>query len=202
MFTGIIEELGEVVGLDRGADSAVLRVSGPLVTQDAHLGSSIAVNGICLTVTALDGNEFTVDVMAETLRRTSLDALGVGSRVNLERPMKADGRFGGHIVQGHVDGTGVITARIPGDNWEVVEISLPEDLSRYLVEKGSIAVDGISLTVVDALPDRFTVSLIPTTLEVTNLGKAPLGTVVNLEVDVLGKYVVAMLERMKGVGDE
>lgn len=202
MFTGIIEELGEVVGLDRGADSAVLRVRGPLVTQDAHLGSSIAVNGICLTVTALDGNEFTVDVMAETLRRTSLDALGVGSRVNLERPMKADGRFGGHIVQGHVDGTGVITARIPGDNWEVVEISLPEDLSRYLVEKGSIAVDGISLTVVDALPDRFTVSLIPTTLEVTNLGKAPLGTVVNLEVDVLGKYVVAMLERMKGVGDE
>ncbi len=193
MFTGIVEELGEVVALEHGADSARLSVRGPLVASDAVLGASISVNGVCLTVTSLDGDDFAVDVMAETLRRSSLAALSPGEQVNLERAMPANGRFGGHVVQGHVDGVGEVLARVPGDRWEVVRISLPAALRRYVVEKGSVAVDGTSLTVSTLLPDAFEVSLIPTTLDATTLGRRAVGDVVNLEVDVLAKYVEAQL---------
>jgi riboflavin synthase len=193
MFTGIVEELGEVVALEHGPDSARLLVRGPLVTTDATFGASVSVNGVCLTVTTLEDDVFGVDVMAETLRRSSLAALAPGERVNLERAMRADGRFGGHVVQGHVDGVGEVLGREPGDRWEVVRISLPEQLRRYVVEKGSIAVDGTSLTVSAVLPDAFEVSLIPTTLEATTLGHRAVGDVVNLEVDVLAKYVEAQL---------
>jgi riboflavin synthase len=193
MFTGIVEELGTVVALDTAADSARLTISGPLVTSDAEHGASIAVNGVCLTVVTHGEGQFTVDVMAETLRRSSLGALHPGDRVNLERAMAASSRFGGHVVQGHVDGTGTITARTPGERWEVVEVSLPADLTPYVVEKGSITVDGVSLTVVDVTDDAFTVSLIPTTLELTTLGTKGVGDPVNLEVDVLAKYVERLL---------
>jgi len=201
MFTGIVEELGEVVGLQPGADSARITVRGPLVTEGARPGASIAVDGVCLTATDLDGGTFTADVMAETLRRTTLGGLRPGARVNLERPLAADGRFGGHIVQGHVDGVGTVTGRTPGDRWEVVRVALPADLARYVVEKGSIAVDGVSLTVAavdDADGPGFTVSLIPETLARTTLGVRGPGEPVNLEVDVLAKYVERMLARPAG----
>ena len=193
MFTGIVEELGTVAALETGTDSARLTIRGPLVTSDAEHGASIAVNGVCLTVVTHDDGEFTVDVMAETLARSSLGALQPGDRVNLERAMAASSRFGGHVVQGHVDGTGTIAARSPGERWEVVEVSLPADLSPYVVEKGSITVDGVSLAVVDVTDDRFTVSLIPTTLELTTLGTKGVGDPVNLEVDVLATYVERLL---------
>jgi riboflavin synthase len=196
MFTGIVEELGEVVALEHGADSARLTVRGPLVTSDAQHGASIAVNGVCLTVVGepADGS-FTVDVMAQTLRHSALGDLAPGSPVNLERAMAADGRFGGHVVQGHVDGTAVVVRREPGDRWEVVTISLPPHLARFLVPQGSITVDGVSLTV-SALDDEagtFSLSLIPTTLELTTLGRRAVGEAVNLEVDVLAKYVHRLL---------
>ena len=193
MFTGIVEELGEVVALEHGSDSARLSVRGPVVTGDVVLGASIAVNGICLTVTDVADDVFGVDVMAETLRRTSLAGLAPGERVNLERAMPADGRFGGHVVQGHVDGVGQVVSRTPGDRWEVVRVSLPADLRRYVVAKGSITVDGTSLTVSTLLVDAFEVSLIPTTLAATTLGRREVGATVNLEVDVLAKYVEAQL---------
>jgi len=193
MFTGIVEELGAVAAIEPGEDSARLTVRGPLVTADATHGASIAVNGVCLTVVSHDDGEFTVDVMAETLRRSGLGALRTGDRVNLERAMAAGGRFGGHIVQGHVDGTGQILDRQPGDRWEVVRFSLPEDLARYVVEKGSITVDGVSLTVAGVDDSSFTVSLIPTTLDLTTLGHKEIGEPVNLEVDVLAKYVERLL---------
>ncbi|WP_040160548.1 riboflavin synthase [Mobilicoccus massiliensis] len=189
MFTGIVEELGRVAAIEHGADSAVLRIEGPLVVTDAEHGASIAVNGVCLTVVEHDAEAFSVDVMAETLRRSSLGALEVGSPVNLERAMAADGRFGGHLVQGHVDGTTTLRARAPGDRWEVLEFDLPPALARYVVEKGSITIDGVSLTVASVGEGTFTVSLIPTTLERTILGTLAVGDVVNLEVDVLAKYV-------------
>ncbi|MGC5245753.1 riboflavin synthase [Gordonia sp. DT219] len=199
MFTGIVEELGTIVGRDDLVDAARLTIRGPRVTSDAGFGDSIAVNGVCLTVVEFDQQQFTVDVMAETLRRSSLDRLGPGSPVNLERAMRADGRFGGHIVQGHVDGTGTIVSVTPSQNWTVVRIGVAPELSRYLVEKGSITVDGVSLTVSAIGSDPpgagyeagewFEISLIPTTLQETNLGAAAVGSVVNLEVDVLAKYV-------------
>lgn len=199
MFTGIVEELGRVVEVTRLADdSARLVVSGAVVTADAKHGDSIAVNGVCLTVVTLAEDAFSADVMAETLHRSSLGALQPGDPVNLERPMAADGRFGGHMVQGHVDGLGRIRARRPSENWEVVEIDLPGDLARFLVEKGSITVDGVSLTVVEVVDGDqswFSVSLIPTTLSATTLGARQVGDPVNLEVDVIAKYV----ERMVGV---
>lgn len=198
MFTGIVEEVGTIVDLHHGEESAVLRVRGPVVTSDAHHGDSISVNGVCLTVTDLDGDSFAVDVMAETLHRSGLGGLGVGSAVNLERAMAANGRLGGHIVQGHVDGTGTVRSRQPGEAWEIVEIALAPELSRYLVEKGSVTVDGVSLTVVEVRPDAFTVSLIPTTLTDTTLGGLPVGATVNLEVDVIGKYVASYLDRVAG----
>ncbi|MFE6890475.1 riboflavin synthase [Streptomyces sp. NPDC057694] len=196
MFTGIVEELGEITAIETLDDACRFRVRGPVVTEGAQHGDSIAVNGVCLTVVEHGDGAFTADVMAETLKRSSLGALTTGSRVNLERPMVADGRFGGHIVQGHVDGTGTVVERTPSEHWEIVKISLPAELSRYVVEKGSITVDGVSLTVVEAAADYFTISLIPTTLALTTLGIKQPGDPVNLEVDVIAKYV----ERMLGTG--
>ncbi|QKW26587.1 riboflavin synthase [Streptomyces seoulensis] len=193
MFTGIVEELGEVTAVENLGDAARFRLRGPVVTEGARHGDSIAVNGVCLTVVEHEGDEFTADVMAETLKRSSLGVLAVGSRVNLERPTAVGARLGGHIVQGHVDGTGALLERTPSEHWEIVKISLPAELARYVVEKGSITVDGISLTVVDAGADHFTVSLIPTTLALTTLGLKKAGDPVNLEVDVVAKYVERLL---------
>ncbi|MFD5899323.1 riboflavin synthase [Streptomyces sp. NPDC060366] len=194
MFTGIVEELGEVTAVENLGDSSRFRLRGPAVTEGAKHGDSIAVNGVCLTVVDLEeGGEFTADVMAETLKRSSLGALVPGARVNLERPMAVGDRLGGHIVQGHVDGTGTVVDRKASEHWEIVKVSLPADLTRYVVEKGSITVDGVSLTVVDAGPDYFTISLIPTTLALTTLGIKEPGDPVNLEVDVIAKYVERLL---------
>ena len=200
MFTGIVEELGHVVEQEDLGDATRLTISGPHVTSDARHGDSIAVNGVCLTVVdVLPDGRFSADVMAETLNRSSLGALKPGSSVNLERAAAANSRLGGHIVQGHVDGTGAVISRSPSEHWEVVRIALPREISRYVVEKGSITVDGISLTV-SALGDEplgrddwFEVSLIPTTLALTTLGRAAVGTPVNLEVDVIAKYVERLL---------
>ncbi len=190
MFTGIVEELGEIVANDDRVDSARVTVSGPLVTADARAGDSIAVNGVCLTVVDVhsDGT-FSTDVMRETLHRSSLGALVPGSPVNLERAATPNTRLGGHLVQGHVDATGEILSRTPSQHWELVRISLPATIARYVVAKGSITVDGVSLTVAALDAESFTVSLIPTTLAVTTLGRARTGTPVNLEVDVIAKYV-------------
>ncbi|WNI14608.1 riboflavin synthase [Actinacidiphila sp. ITFR-21] len=193
MFTGIVEELGEITAVENLGDASRFTVRGPVVTEDAKHGDSIAVNGVCLTVVEYEDGAFTADVMAETLNRSSLGALVPGSRVNLERPMALGGRLGGHLVQGHVDGTGTVLERVPAEHWEIVRIALPAGLARYVVEKGSITVDGISLTVVDAAADHFTVSLIPTTLALTTLGIKQPGDPVNLEVDVIAKYVERML---------
>ena len=193
MFTGIVEELGTVTSIEHTADAAVLRIEGPLVVSDAEYGGSISVNGVCLTVVEHDARTFSVDVMAETLRRSSLGDLAPGARVNLERAMAASSRFGGHVVQGHVDGTARIVGRTPGERWEVVRVELPADLARYVVEKGSITVDGVSLTVSAIGVGWFEVSLIPTTLDLTTLGHKQPGDVVNLEVDVLAKYVERLL---------
>ena len=200
MYTGIVEELGEVVGVERLADAARITVRGPLVTSDASRGDSLSINGVCLTVTAAQDGAFTADVMLETLNRSSLGGLRAGSRVNLERPMRLDGRLGGHMVQGHVDGTGVIISRSPAEHWEVVRVSLPAELARYVVVKGSIGVDGVSLTITavaggddDGEPPWFEVSLIPETLQRTTLGRKQPGDTVNLEVDVIAKYVEKLL---------
>ncbi|MEV8529134.1 MULTISPECIES: riboflavin synthase [unclassified Streptomyces] len=202
MFTGIVEELGEVTAIENLGDASRFRLRGPVVTEGAGHGDSIAVNGVCLTVVEFGDGEFTADVMEETLKRSSLGALDIGSRVNLERPMAVGGRLGGHIVQGHVDGTGTIMARTPSENWEIVKISLPGDLSKYVVEKGSITVDGVSLTVVEAAADYFTISLIPTTLALTTLGIKQPGDPVNLEVDVIAKYVERLLGASHGGNDK
>lgn len=209
MFTGIVEEVGTVVSLDlapggpdepggpggvREAGDARLVLRGPLVTSDARHGDSIAVSGVCLTVTDLPGDgTFAVDVMPESLRRTALGDLEPGSPVNLERAVRADARLGGHVVQGHVDGVGTVRRRAPGPRWDEVEIALDPALARYVAEKGSVAVAGVSLTVSAVGPDWFGVSLIPTTLAETTLGDAAVGTRVNLEVDVLAKYVERLL---------
>ncbi len=189
MFTGIVEELGEVVAVEPRGDSAQLRIRGATVTGGARHGDSIAVNGVCLTVVDVAGGQFTADVMRETLDRTSLGALVAGAPVNLERPVALGGRLGGHLVQGHVDGVGEILARTPGEHWELVRVSLPAALARYVVEKGSITVDGVSLTVAAVTGTDFTVALIPTTLALTTLGRRQPGEPVNLEVDVIAKYV-------------
>jgi riboflavin synthase len=206
VFTGIVEELGTLVVREDGADSAVLRIRARTALQDVALGDSISVNGVCLTVTGVepDGDGtgvWSTDVMAETLRRSSLGAVAPGDPVNLERAVTPTTRLGGHIVQGHVDGVGRVLSRTPGDDWEVVRIAVPAELSRYVVEKGSITVDGVSLTV-SALHDGdtadqpdpwFEVSLIPTTLRETTLGERAPGDPVNLEVDVIAKYVERLL---------
>jgi len=199
MFSGIVEEMGEVVGKEDLGDFARLVIRGPVVTSDAGHGDSIAVNGVCLTVVEVLGDgSFSTDVMGETLNRSSLRGIGVGSWVNLERAAAVNSRLGGHIVQGHVDGTGHVIARTSSKNWEVVRIALPTALSRYVVEKGSITVDGVSLTVSGLGHDWFEVSLIPTTLEMTTLGQAQVGTHVNLEVDVIAKYVERLLGERDG----
>ena len=195
MFTGIVEELGTVESLQDQGDAVRLTVRGPLVVEDAGLGDSIAVCGVCLTVAERDDDRFTADVMKETLVKTSLGDLAPGAQVNLERAVTATRRLGGHIVQGHVDATGTVVSRTPSEHWEVVEIEFPERLSPYLVEKGSVTVDGISLTVVEVDDARgvFSVSLIPETLARTTLGFRQPGDAVNLEVDVIAKYVERML---------
>ena len=193
MFTGIVEELGVVAGLADLGDSVRLTLRGPVVVDGAGHGDSIAVNGVCLTVVESGTDTFTADVMRETLDHSSLGALVVGDPVNLERPMRLDGRLGGHLVQGHVDGTGTIESRDRSEHWEVVRVSLPADLARYVVHKGSITVDGVSLTVASVDDRSFTVSLIPTTLALTTLGRKQVGDPVNLEVDVVAKYVERLL---------
>ena len=197
MFTGIVEELGTVAAIEDQGDAIRLSIHATTVLEDAGLGDSISVNGCCLTITSYDAGTdagiWTADVMQETLDKTSLYGVRPGDRVNLERAVTADKRLGGHIVQGHVDGVGTVVSRTPSEHWEVVEISLPTALSRYLVDKGSITVDGVSLTVVEAGDDRFTVSLIPETLARTTLGTRQPGDRVNLEVDIIAKYVERLL---------
>ena len=204
MFTGIVEEVGVLLareesgGVGPEADAARLRIRARKALEGVALGDSIAVNGVCLTVTGSDGEEWTTDVMAETLRRSSLGALGAGDPVNLERAVTPHTRLGGHLVQGHVDGVGTVVTRTPGEHWEVVRVALPPELARYVVEKGSITVDGVSLTVSAVSPADdpepwFEVSLIPTTLRETTLGAVPPGSPVNLEVDVIAKYVERLL---------
>jgi riboflavin synthase len=193
MFTGIVEELGIVEAVEPQGDALRLSFRAAIVLDDVRLGDSIAVNGCCLTVAAVDEGVWTADVMQETLDKTSLLGAGPGDRVNLERAVTAGTRLGGHIVQGHVDGVGTVVRRNPSEHWEIVEVSLPEGLSRYLVEKGSITVDGVSLTVVQAGTGSFTVSLIPETLARTTLGFRAPGDRVNLEVDLIAKYVERLL---------
>jgi riboflavin synthase len=208
VFTGIIEELGTVAGLDQLSDSARLTISGPLVASAATPGSSIAVSGVCLTVTESANGQFSADVMGETLAKSSLGALTAGSPVNLERAVPAGGRLDGHIVQGHVDGTGVVVDRRPAQRWLVLRISTPAGLARYISNKGAIAVDGVSLTVsavsdvADGAGGWFEVSLIPETLTRTNLGGKVTGDLVNLEVDVLAKYVERLLAARVSEGEQ
>jgi len=194
VFTGIVEERGQVVAVTPMGDSARLVIRASLAVSDAKLGDSIAVNGVCLTVTDVDSQTFSADVMAETLLRTSLGAAIPGSDVNLERAMPAHGRLGGHLVQGHVDGTGEILSIEPTEHWTVVRVGIPLSLARYIAEKGSITIDGVSLTVVSVDDSSFSVSLIPTTLRETTLGERQVGDVVNLEIDVIAKYVERLLE--------
>lgn len=193
MFTGLVEETGTVVAVELAARSARLIVSAPLVHQDAHLGDSIAVNGCCLTVVAQEEDQLTFDAVPETLDRTNLGALTPGARVNLERPLAVGARLGGHFVQGHIDGVGVVRVVTPEENAVVIEIEMPSPLRRYFVEKGSVAVDGVSLTIADVRPETFTVWTIPHTREVTTLGEREPGDRVNLECDLLGKYMERLL---------
>jgi riboflavin synthase len=214
MFTGIVEDLGEVEAVEHLGDSARVAIRSARVTEDARPGDSIAVNGVCLTVTGfIDGllgtrsdppagprnaapqppRGFTADVMGETLKRSSLAAIAPGTKVNLERSVRAEDRLGGHLVQGHVDDTATIIGREPREHWEVVRISLPPGLARYVVHKGSIAVDGVSLTVSGVGEDCFEVSLIPETLKRTTLGMKQPGELVNLEADVIAKYVEKLI---------
>jgi riboflavin synthase len=198
MFTGIVEELGEVTAWDDLGDAARLTVRGPLVTSDAGSGDSIAVNGVCLTVVDIHEGSFTADVMKETLDRSSLGSVRAGRRVNLERAVRLQDRMGGHLVQGHVDAAAAILGIIPGERWTVVRVALPAELARYVVEKGSIAVDGVSLTVSAVDQTWFEVSLIPTTLERTTLGDKRVGDDVNLEVDLTAKYIEKLLTARGG----
>jgi len=199
MFTGIVEEKGTVTALEQLGDAVRLTIRGPVVTCDAAHGDSISVNGCCLTVATLDGEQFSADIMAESLARTSLGDLDTGSEVNLERAVAAGARMGGHIVQGHVDGTARLIDRTSSEHWDVLRFALPADVARYLVEKGSVTVDGVSLTVVEVVDASgsdeawFSVSLIPTTLADTTLGTRRPDDRVNLEVDVLAKYVERLL---------
>jgi riboflavin synthase len=200
VFTGIIEEVGEVAAIEHRGDSAVLTIKARRILDDLVQGASIAVSGVCLTVVGWQPGELTAiefDVMGETLKRSVIGALAVGDRVNLERAVRADARLDGHVVQGHVDGTGVVVSRTPGDGWEAVRFGLPVELARFVAEKGSIAVDGVSLTVAAVGPDWFEVGLIPETLRATTLGARAAGDPVNLEVDVLAKYVARLMEATK-----
>ncbi|KAA8817709.1 riboflavin synthase [Bifidobacterium callitrichos] len=202
MFTGIVEDLGTVVRLDRGADFAHLTVDSPVVVTDRTvIGESIAVNGVCLTVTAVHGTAFTADVMHETLRRSSLGTLRRGDHVDVERAMPADGRFSGHIVSGHIDGTGVIESITPDGIAKAYTIRAPYGLMRFIAEKGSIAVEGISLTVTTVTETAFGVSLIPHTASHTVLAERGVGDIVNLETDPIAKYVDRLLALPSRGGD-
>jgi riboflavin synthase len=194
MFTGIIEELGEMVGWTAtGDDSGLIAIRGKTVVDDLKHGDSISVNGVCLTAVEISGDGFTADVMGETLRRSSLGELHPGDPVNLERAARLDSRLGGHLVQGHVDGVARIVGREAAEQWTTVRFELPAAIRRYVVEKGSITVDGVSLTVMEAGDDTFAVGLIPTTLSLTTLGHKQVGDLVNLEVDIIAKYVEKLL---------
>lgn len=193
MFTGIIEEIGEILAVKRGADSMVLSMKAKTILGDVKLGDSIAVNGVCLTVTGLGADLFKADVMHETMNRSSLGKLAIGSRVNLERAMRADGRFGGHMVAGHIDGTGQITEIRRDDNAVWYTIAAGQEILRYIIEKGSVAVDGISLTVAKVTRRDFSVSVIPHTLQQTTLAERRSGDTVNLENDMVGKYIEKFL---------
>jgi riboflavin synthase len=201
MFTGIVEELGTVEAVERQSDAVRLTVRAATVLEDTGLGDSISVNGCCLTVAERTEATWTADVMAETLAKTGLGSLATGDRVNLERAATVGSRLGGHLVQGHVDAVGRVVRRDPGEHWDVVTFSMPQELAPYLVDKGSITVDGVSLTVVEANDDGFTVSLIPETLRRTTLGFRDPGETVNLEVDVIGKYVARQLA-LRSAGQE
>jgi riboflavin synthase len=194
MFTGLVEATGTVAAIERAGEGARLSVATPLAAELAD-GDSVAVNGVCLTARGAGADSFEADVMAETLRRSSLGPLGVGGRVNLELPLRADARLGGHIVQGHVDGIGTVESLADEGFARIVRVAAPEQILRYVVEKGSIAVDGVSLTVSAVDDDAFEVSLIPETLERTTLGALEPGRDVNLEVDVLAKYVEKLMNR-------
>ena len=193
MFTGIVEELGEIIGIDRQGISGTIRIRAKKVLEGTKVGDSIAVNGICLTVTSMQDGMFTADVMAETIRRSSLSQAKAGDKVNLERAMAADGRFGGHIVSGHIDGTGTIRSYRREENAVWVTIGTKPEILRLIVEKGSICIDGISLTVAAVTDDTFSVSIIPHTGEETTLLKHEPGALVNLENDVVGKYVERLM---------
>ncbi len=193
MFTGIIEEVGKITQINKQGEFAVVTIQASKVLQDVHLGDSIAVNGVCLTVTSFSESQFTADVMSETLKRTSLGELKPSSPVNLERAMAANGRFGGHIVSGHIDGTGEVVGIKPAHNSIWYRIQTTPKLMRYIIEKGSITIDGISLTVVDTDETSFRVSIIPHTIKETNLGSKKIGSLVNLENDIVGKYIEQFL---------
>jgi riboflavin synthase len=194
MFTGIVEELGRVKAIEPQADALRLTIEGPLVVSDANRGDSIAVCGTCLTVVEHDATSFTADVMQETLNLTSLAGIKVGDPVNLERAMTAATRFGGHVVQGHVDGLGEIISRTPSENWELVKVRIPQQLMKYIVLKGSITIDGVSLTVNEVGEDFIGLSLIPETLKLTTLGSKQPGDKVNVEADVMAKHIERLLE--------
>ncbi len=193
MFTGIIEEVGKITAVVKGQRSSQLWVQGALIMDDLKLGDSVAVNGVCLTVSQLSGNKWMADVMSETLSRSNLGDLKGGSIVNLERAMPANGRFGGHMVAGHIDGTGQIIKISKDENAIIFEISAPQQILRYIIEKGSIAIDGISLTVIGLTADSFSVSVIPHTVKHTVLGFKQTGDPVNLENDLVGKYIEKLL---------
>lgn len=195
MFTGIIEGVGVVADVEDRGDSMRLSIEAPAIVQGAAHGDSISVNGACLTVADHGDSWFAADVMLETLNRTALRNLGAGSHVNLERAARVDGRLGGHIVQGHVDGTAQVSAIEPSKDWTVMSFAISDDLERYLVDKGSVAVDGVSLTVANVGEGSFSVSLIPTTLSETTLGERAMDDDVNIEVDILAKYVEKLVNR-------
>lgn len=200
MFTGIIEEIGEILSMQKNAKSMVLTIKANQILDDVKIGDSIATNGVCLTVVSLGKNSFKADVMHETMNRSSLSALKIGSKVNLERAMPADGRFGGHMVAGHIDGTGSITDIRKDDNAVWYTITAKPQILRYIIEKGSIAIDGISLTVAEVTDKNFSVSIIPHTLQQTTLADKKPGDIVNLENDMVGKYIEKFL--MTNVSDE
>jgi riboflavin synthase len=194
MFTGIIEELGTVSSVEVLEDSIRLGIKGNLVREDLSQGESVSVNGVCLTAAELTPEGFIADVMLETLNRSSLSGIAEGERVNLERAMSGAGRFGGHVVQGHVDGVAEIISREPSANWEVVKVRIPSELSKYVVHKGSITFDGVSLTVNDISGDVVSLSLIPETLRLTTLGTKQVGSKLNVEADILAKHIEKLIE--------
>lgn len=197
MFTGIVEELGKVAAIETLPDALRITIAGPKVVSDVKRGDSISVSGACLTVIEHDSNSFSADVMQETLSKTSLDGIKVGDPVNLERAMTAATRFGGHVVLGHVDGVGEIISRSPSENWEWVRVKIPAELMKYVVLKGSITIDGISLTVNEVGEDWIGLSLIPETLAVTTLGSKQPGAKVNVEADIMAKHIERLIEARK-----